>query len=199
MVSKILSSPTRACGSTWMDKGFQFKSPRLHYRSHSMVRLSWCLAMVIVLSLSGCAGLDGANLPLSIPANPGVNTTKTPFVMPTIADPEVKGLYDYFAGLLGREDLLSRRTIDDGVVALEAILAKAGWGKAINHNDYEKVIDGVQKHLDDPSAPFLEQGTPQANPYPEGTWEHDSFDMKITSSCARDYPELAKSYPDLCK
>ena len=199
MLSKILSSQTGVYGLQWMKIGFQRICPRPKYRAQSKKWVIACLALVLVMTLSSCAPLGGANLPLSIPTIPGLNNSKTPFVMPTIADPEVKGLFDYFAGLLGREDLISRRTIDDGVVALEAILAKAGWGKAINHNDYEKVIEGVQKHLDDPSAPFLEQGTPQANPYPEGTWEHDSFDMKITSSCARDYPELAKSYPDLCK
>lgn len=199
MLSKILSSQTGVYGLQWMKTGSQRICPRPKYHAQSKMWMIACLALVLVMTLSSCAPLGGANLPLSIPSIPGLNNSKTPFVMPTIADPEVKGLFEYFAGLLGREDLISRRTIDDGVVAIEAILAKAGWGKAINHNDYEKVIDGVQKHLDDPSAPFLEQATPQANPYPEGTWEHDSFDMKITSSCARDYPELAKSYPDLCK
>ena len=143
-----------------------------------------CAVLGISLVLSGCGP---------------VNTSSTPFVMPTIADPAVQGLMTYFSGLLGREDLLSRHTLDDGVVALEAILVRAGWGKAINHNDYEKVIDGVQKHLDDPNAPFFEPTPSIENPYPEGTWEHETFDTRNTSTCARDFPELAKSNPELCK
>ncbi len=146
-----------------------------------------CFALFTALALSGCASL-----------NP-INNESTPFVMPAINDPAVQGLMKYFTGLLGREDLLSRHTLDDGVIALEAILVEAGWGKAINHSDYEKVIEGVQKHLDDPNAPYLESVTPEVNPYPEGTWEHDSFDKQHTSTCARDFPDLAKSSPDLCK
>ena len=105
----------------------------------------------------------------------------------------------YFSGLLAREDLLSRRTLDDGVVALEDVLVEAGWGKAIDHSAYEKVMEGVQKHLDDPNASYFEPAVPGVNPYPEGTWEHDSFDKQHTSTCARDFPELAKSSPELCK
>lgn len=119
--------------------------------------------------------------------------------MPAINDPAVQSLMTYFLSLLGREDLLSRRTLDDGIVAIEAVLTEAGWGKAISHEDYMKVMDGVQKHLNDPDAPFFEPAAPEANPYPEGTWEHDLFDKQHSSTCARDFPELAKSHPDLCK
>jgi hypothetical protein len=152
--------------------------------SAHFLRKYCCFGLMITLSLGACAP---------------VNRAGAPFEMPTIAAPAIQNLMVYFSGLLAREDLLSRRTIDDGVLLLEAVLSEAGWGKAINHSDYEKVIESVQKHLDDPAAPYLEPIPPKANPYPEGTWKHESVDKQLTSTCARDFPELAKSSPELCK
>jgi hypothetical protein len=128
-----------------------------------------------------------------------INDTGKLFTIPTIADPAVQGLMSYFSGLLERKDILSRRTLDDGVLAFEVVLTEAGWGKAINHSDYEIVIDAVQMHLDNPDAPYIEPSTPEKNPYPEGSWEHETFDTRHTSTCARDFPDLAKSSPELCK
>ncbi len=130
---------------------------------------------------------------------PTTNNSSTPFTLPKINDPAVKGLMSFLSGLSEREDLLSRHTLDDYVLALEAVLNEAGWGKAINHDDYEKVIGDVQEHLDDPNKPFLGPATPGVNPYPEGSWEHESFDKQHTTTCARDFPELAQSNPEVCK
>lgn len=141
-------------------------------------------AIIIPLALNGC-----------VPMNNGGQ----PVVIPKIADPAIQGLMTYFTGLLDREDLLSRHTLDDGVVYLEAILTEAGWGKAINHSDYERVMDNVQTHLDDPDAPYLILTTPEANPYPEDSWEHESYDKQHENTCARDFPGLGISFPDLCK
>ena len=166
-----------------------FRKPRLHPMIPALLPRFWrrycCFVLITTLAINGCA-----------PVN---NTGSSPYVAPTIADPAVQGFMKYLSGLLERKDLLSRRTLDDGVLSIEAVLIEAGWGKAINHDAYEKVIEGVQKHLDDPNAPFFEPATPAVNPYPDGTWEHESFDKQHTSTCARDFPELAKSSPELCK
>ncbi len=154
---------------------------------YKLLRRYFYFLVIASMALSGCAPLNTSN-------NGGV-----PFTPPKISDPAVQGLMNFFSGLLGREDLLSRRTVDDYVLALEAVLNEAGWGKAIDHNAYEKVIGGVQEHLDDPNKSYLDPITPGMNPYPEDTWEHESFDKQHTSTCARDFPELAASNPEICK
>ena len=143
--------------------------------------------LIITMALYGCAPV------------PTSNNSGTSFTLPKITDPAVKGLMSFLSGLSEREDLLSRHTLDDYVLSLEAGLNEAGWGKAINHGDYEKVLGDVQEHLDDPTKPYLDPVTPGVNPYPEGSWEHDSFDRQHTTTCAQDFPELAVSSPDVCK
>ncbi len=155
--------------------------------SLKLLRRYSCFLFVASMALYGCAPLNTSN-------NGGV-----PFTPPKISDPAVQGLMSFFSGLLGREDLLSRHTMDDYVLALEAVLNEAGWGKAIDHGAYEKVIGDVQEHLDDPNKSYLDPITPEMNPYAEGTWEHESFDTQHTSTCARDFPELAASNPEICK
>ncbi len=154
---------------------------------HKLFRRYSSVLLISTMILYGCTPVNTSN-------NSG-----TTFTLPKINNPAVKGLMDFLSGLSEREDLLSRHTLDDYVLALEAVLNEAGWGKAINHDDYEKVIGDVQEHLDDPNKPFLGPATPGVNPYPEGSWEHESFDKQHTTTCARDFPELAQSNPEVCK
>ena len=186
MVNKELKPPSRILQANLALRAFRYFS---HHPAGSLklLRRTSCFILITSLALYGCAPAGSSN------------NGAAPFTLPEISDPAMQALLSFFSGLFAREDLLSRHTLDDYTLALEAVLVEAGWGKAINHGDYEKVIGGLQEHLQDPDKPYLDPTPPENNPFPEGSWEHESFDKQHTSTCARDFPELAKSNPEICK